>query len=130
MSRETWIFGTPNCEVAELKNWRGAKIGVVRDDAAVKELLSAGVPQSSLDYAPTSEDNYRKLAAKRIDCIADMETSMIWGYSHYGLGTAPKRYGRVSVGSAFYFAMNIKSDEVRAKALQAAIDAMRAEGSF
>jgi ABC-type amino acid transport substrate-binding protein len=103
---------------------------VLPNNAAHKDLTRLGYPKESFDNAPSNESNYKKLARGRVDCMADNEVSLIWGFKQLRLGEPPPKRAKLSSGGAYYYALNLGFDPIKARSLQATLDAMREEGLF
>ncbi|MBV8502731.1 MAG: ABC transporter substrate-binding protein [Paucibacter sp.] len=129
MPREVWLFGQKAC-ADDPARWSGARIGVLPNNAAHKDLTRLGYPKESFDNAPNNESNYKKLARGRVDCMGDNEISVTWGFHQLHLGDPPPKRVRLSSDGAYYYALNLEFDSSKARAFQAALDKLREEGSF
>lgn len=131
LPRVTWIYTSVVGDrqpksLQELGQWR---IGVVRGEAAQQDLLSAGVPASSLVEANSNHDLMRMVQARMIDALVNTEVGMQWQLRTFQGGTISlHRTLKLSDEGAYYYALNRQSDPEHVRKLQTSIDKIRRSG--
>ena len=131
LPRTTWVYARSGLErhIEAIKDLSTYRVGVVREEAALQDLLDAGVAESALSVHPSNHDVMRMLAKSGVDAMVDTEVGMAWNLRNAGLGSkAVVRLFKLSDGGAYYFALNPHSDKDLAQRLQAALDKLRRTG--
>ncbi|MFO1251819.1 MAG: transporter substrate-binding domain-containing protein [Inhella sp.] len=121
--RQLWIFGRRS--VSTLAALQG-RIAVVRDDAAVAELLAAGVPRSLMDESPDIPQVMRRYLAGQVDYFYDTELSAAWQLRDRP--DAAMRLMRFGSGGEYFYALQRVAEPALAAQLQRALDELRQEG--
>lgn len=116
-----WIYGRPDSpaikSIADLKK---VKTGVINGSSGLAFLINAGVPDSAIDLANSTELNFRKLAADRIQFLVSTESRMQTELTRSRLPfTLAKRIKLQDATT--YFAMNRHSDPALVRALRQAL---------
>ena len=120
LPRVTWVFVKTDRSIhlqtlADLKHY---KVGVVRDDAAVEDLLRY-LDASSLEYAASEEQNLKKLDAGRMDAVTGTEVGEAWLAKQMGYGKEfLRRELLLSDRGGYYFALNKNSSPLLFEKLQ------------
>lgn len=106
------------------------RIGTVREGAPEQALIAAGVSVDVLDRAADLASNLRKLQADRIDLLAFNATAAAYTMSTIGMN--PQDYEVVFVLSEpqIYYAVSKETPAATVKALQTALDALKADGTY
>ena len=131
--RTTWAYGKTGItsEIRTVQDLARAKIGVVRGEASLADLLAVGVPTSSFVELNSNNDVLRMMLLDKINVVVDTEIGMAW--SLHAAGLAPitvTKLMKINEGGAYYFALNLKSDPAIVIKLQAGIDKLRREGKI
>ena len=133
LPRTTWIYQsasnkTPVREIGDLATLR---IGVVRGEAAEKDLLAAGVPESALVEQATNADVLRMLRNGGVDAMVDTEVGMRWSLKSSGrASTVVRQTIKLTDEGGYYFALNPATPPATVKKLQDAVDALRSNGQL
>ena len=133
LPRTTWAFGKTgmSTEFHSIKDLASAKIGVVRGEASLTDLLAVGIPTLSFVELNSNNDVLRMMLLDKINVIVDTEIGMAWSLQNAGLSsTAVTKLMKINEGGAYYFALNLKSDPIIVGKLQAGIDKLRREGKI
>ena len=133
LPRITWAYGKTgmSAEIRSVKDLAGAKIGVVRDEASLADLLAVGVPTSSFVEFNSNNDVLRMMMIDKINVKVETEIGMAWSLHGAGISsTAVTKLMKINDGGAYYFALNPKSDPIIVGKLQTAIDKLRREGKI
>lgn len=133
LPRTTWAYGKTGMvtEIQSVKDLGSAKIGVVRDEASLLDLLAVGVPTSSFVELNSNNDVLRMLMLDKINVVVETEIGMAWSLQSAGIASsAVTKLMKINEGGAYYFALNLKSDPIIVGKLQAGIDKLRREGKI
>lgn len=133
LPRTTWAYGKTGIktEIHSIKDLGSARIGVVRDEASLADLLAVGVPPSSFVEFNSNNDVLRMMMLDKINVVVETEIGMAWSLQSAGIApTAVTKLMKINEGGAYYFALNLKSDPVIVAKLQAGIDRLRREGKI
>ncbi len=124
MPRTTWVYIRTDqaSRFPNFKRLTSARVGVVRNEASERDLISAGVPDSALVHASSNAELLKMSERDMIDAMVDTEVGMAWNLRTAGLKpSAFARAMRLSDEGAYYFAMNSDSDPALVHNLQVAI---------
>lgn len=133
LPRSMWIFARAEvaAKIHTLKDIANFRIGAIREEASLSELLEAGVPSSSIQIFNTNTDEMQMLKAGKIDIVANTEIGMQQNQKTFGIpGVAIKRMMKLNDGAALYFGMNLNSNKDLVAKLQASVDKMKHEGKI
>lgn len=115
--------------VRSLEDLRDLRIGVVKDDIGHLLLKSAGIPEDQLDVVLYNDQNYRKLAAGRVDAIS-YETSVArWGLASIGEDLSQYEVIYKLTRGDLYLALNPQISDDLIDLLQQAFDSMVSDGT-
>lgn len=131
LPRTTWVYVRSGLEknIQSFKDLAQYHVGVVREEAALQDLLDAGVPESALSVQSSNADVLRMLSASMVDAMVETEVGMAWYLRGASADSASvTKLMKLSDGGAYYFALNLHSDEELAHKLQAALDKLRRDG--
>jgi polar amino acid transport system substrate-binding protein len=133
LPRSMWIYARAEvaAKIHTLKDIANFRIGAIREEASLSELLEAGVPSSSIQIFNTNTDEMRMLKAGKIDIVANTEIGMQQNQKSFGIAaSAMKRMMKLNDGAALYFGMNLNSNKELVAKLQASVDKMKREGKI
>lgn len=133
LPRSMWIFARSEvaAKIHSLKDLANFRIGAIREEASLSELLEAGVPSSSIQIFNTNTEEMRKLKAGKIDIVANTELGMQQNQKSFGIPpNTIKRMMKLNDGAALYFGMNLKTQAELVRKLQASVDKMKREGKI
>ena len=133
LPRSMWIYARTEVasKIHTLKDIANFRIGAIREEASLSELLEAGVPSSSIQIFNTNTDEMRMLKAGKIDIVANTEIGMQQNQKTFGIADkAMKRMMKLNDGAALYFGMNINSNKDLVAKLQASVDKLKREGKI
>ena len=133
LPRTTWAYGKAGVktEINSIKDLASARIGVVRDEASLADLLAVGVPPSSFVEFNSNKDVLRMMMLDKINVVVETEIGMAWSLHSAGIAsTAVTKLMKISDVGAYYFALNLQSDPIVVAKLQAGIDKLRREGKI
>ena len=73
-----WIFARAEVagKIHSIKDLANFRIGAIREEASLSELLEAGVPSSAIQIFNTNTEEMRMLKAGKIDIVANTEIGM------------------------------------------------------
>ncbi|MES2050265.1 MAG: transporter substrate-binding domain-containing protein [Pseudomonadota bacterium] len=133
LPRTTWAYGKTGmkAEIHSIKDLGNARIGVVRDEASLADLLAVGVPPSSFVELNSNNDVLRMMMLEKINVVVETEIGMAWSLKSAGIASsAVTKLMKINDGGAYYFALNLQSDPIIVAKLQAGIDKLRREGKI
>lgn len=133
LPRTTWVFGRAELEgkLQSVKDLSAYRVGVVREEAALNDLLEAGVPQSALSVQSSNQDVLRMMASTMVDAMVETEVGMAWQLRNAGMEAhAYRKLIKLSDGGAYYYALNLQTDPKLTRKLQLAMDKLRRAGSL
>ena len=114
--------------IHHIKDLAKEKIGVIRGDAALDELLAAGVPESSILVLNSHTDVMRMMKLGKINVVVNTEIGMALNLKNIGLPPdAVVKLLKLSDGNSLYFGLNLGSDPALVNQLQASIDKLKSE---
>jgi polar amino acid transport system substrate-binding protein len=132
LPRTTWVYtrhtsGLPARDAKE--ELAQLRIGVVREEAAMHDLLAAGVPASALVEESSNDAVFRMLMGDLVQAMVDTEVGMAWNLRSVGrpAGSVTK-WLKLSDDGGYYFALNKQSHPLVARKLQQAVDKLRSDG--
>jgi polar amino acid transport system substrate-binding protein len=109
LPRQTWIFERRSkpLQLQKLSDLNQFRVGVVRGDAAIEDLLREGVQRLQLEMVATEVINLRKLMAAHVDAITGTEVGVAWTLRGQGLnGDTVQKSLQLSAPGGYYFAVN------------------------
>jgi polar amino acid transport system substrate-binding protein len=120
-------LGVPN-----LQRLAGAKIGVVRESAAARQMQNDGLdPGQELELALDDTNNLRKLLAGRMEYMAMLDWAAAWQLQQMDLPYATlQAVLDYDVDKSYWFGLNPRSDDNLVRRLQAALDNLRRDGRY
>lgn len=133
LPRSMWIYARAEvaAKIHTLKDIANFRIGAIREEASLSELLEAGVPSSSIQIFNTNTDEMRMLKAGKIDIVANTEIGMQQNQKTFGIAAGVmKRMMKLNDGAALYFGMNLNSNKELVAKLQASVEKMKREGKI
>lgn len=133
LPRSMWIFARAEVagKIHSIKDLANFRIGAIREEASLSELLEAGVPSSAIQIFNTNTEEMRMLKAGKIDIVANTEIGMQQNQKSFGIGAhVMKRMMKLNDGAALYFGMNLNSKKDLVVKLQASVDKMKREGKI
>jgi polar amino acid transport system substrate-binding protein len=133
LPRTTWVYQTSatRTPVQNLGDLAKLRIGVVRGEAAEKDLLAAGVPATALSQQATNTDVLRMLRAGDVDAMVDTEVGMRWNMKTAGATMAGIiQTIKLTDAGGYYFAINPATPVTTVKKLQDAVDELRSKGKI
>ncbi len=89
-------------------------------------MTAAGLPEQSIELANSKESNFRKFAAGRIDYIVETEARFDYLQRQIALPFKPAKALRLGDATSYY-AMNLRSDPAKVRALRSALDDLHAD---
>lgn len=111
------------------KDFETIRIGVVKDDVGHLLLRAAGVSDDQLDIVLYNDQNYKKLAAGRIDAMA-YETSVTkWGLMSIGEAIGDYEVVHELKRADLYLALHKETADDIVETLQSSFDSMIADGT-
>ncbi len=131
LPRSTWIYVRAGLDkkVQTVKDLSQYRVGVVRGEAAVQDLLDAGLSDSALAMQSSNADVMRMLSGAMVDAMVETEVGMAWTLRNASLDSKSlTRLMKLSDGGAYYFALNLHTDAELVTRLQSALDKLRHEG--
>jgi len=115
--------------IASPKDFETIRIGVVKDDVGHLLLRAAGVSDDQLDIVLYNDQNYKKLAAGRIDAMA-YETSVTkWGLMSIGQSIGDYEVVHELKRADLYLALHRETSDNIVETLQSSFDSMIADGT-
>lgn len=109
-----------------------ARIGVVRDSAADRQLQAAGLrPGLQLEQGLDDATNVRKLLAGRMEYVALLDWAAAWNLRqlHLPLGTLQPVMEQ-DVTRSYYYGLRPDADPALVRRLQAALDGLKRDGRY
>ncbi len=106
------------------------RIGVVKDDVGHLLLKAAGLTDDKLDIVLYNDQNYKKLAAGRIDAVAYETNVTKFGLVSIGESLADYEVIHVLKRGDLYLALNKKTEDDIVRTLQAGFDSLVADGTY
>ncbi len=133
LPRTTWVYGKAGIEATthNFKDLASTRIGVIRGEATIDELLAAGVPQSSILVLNSNTDVMRMMKLGKVNVVVNTEIGMALNLHDIGMpADAVSKLFKLSEGGSLYFAMNLQSDPALINQLQNGIEKLRHEGKI
>lgn len=120
-------LGTP-----DLRRLGSARIGVVRESAAARQLVSEGLrPGVELDLALDDENNLRKLLAGRMDYLVMLDWAAAWRLRKAELPyTTLQPVLDYDSSKSYWFGLHPDTDPELLRRLQAAFESVRRDGRY
>ncbi len=109
-----------------------ARIGVVRESAADRQLQAAGLkPGQQLEQGLDDATNLRKLLAGRMEYVALLDWAAAWNLRQLGLPyTTLQPVMEHDVARAYWYGLRLDTDPAVARRLQAELNALRRDGRY
>ncbi len=116
--------------VKSVSELRDMNIGVVKDDVGHLLLKAAGMTDDELDIVLYNDQNYKKLAAGRIDAVA-YETN-VTKFGLVSIGESPADYEVIHVlkRGDLYLALNRQTKDEVVQTLQTSFDGLVKDGTY
>lgn len=133
LPRTTWIYGKKESQqtIRTFKELAQHRVGVVRGEASVQDLLAAGVPEKSLVIDSSNALVLKLLAKGWADAMVDTEIGMAWNLKSADMPANQfAKLMKLADDGAYYFALNLKSDPALHDKLQKATDKLRKTGAI
>ncbi|MES2047379.1 MAG: transporter substrate-binding domain-containing protein [Pseudomonadota bacterium] len=133
LPRTTWIYGKAGMQanIHNFKDLASARIGMIRGEVSIDDLLAAGVPQSSILVLNSNTDVMRMMKLGKVDVLVNTEIGMAINLQNFSVPSESfTKLIKLSDGGSLYFALNPQSDPVLIERLQTSIDRLRREGKI
>lgn len=131
LPRTTWVYARQGQEmhIRDFSDLASQRVGVVREEASLQDLKTAGVPESSLVLQASNADVLRMLLGSMVDAMVDTEVGMQWNLRRAAVSPhAVTRLMKLSEEGAYYFALNKESDPALVHKLESALETLRHDG--
>lgn len=131
LPRATWVFARQGIdkEIHSLSDLAHHRVGVVRNEASVQDLQTAGVPARALVLQATNADVLRLLLGASVDAMVDTEVGMQWNLRKAGAASdAVGKRIKLSDEGAYYFALHPGTDPALVHKLESALEKLRQDG--
>lgn len=115
--------------LSELGN---ARIGVVRDSAADRQLQAAGLrPGLQLEQGLDDATNLRKLLAGRMEYVALLDWAAAWNLRQLQLPLSTLQPAlEQDATHSYFYGLRLDADPALVRRLQAALDSLRRDGRY
>jgi polar amino acid transport system substrate-binding protein len=133
LSRTTWIYARAEVadKVQSFKDLEKLKVGAIRAEASLTDLLEAGVSQSAIRIFNSNSDEMRMLKLGQIDVVVNTEIGMAVNQQQFDIAAGKLvKLMKLSDGGSLYFGMNLQSDPVLVEKLQSSVDKLRRDGKI
>jgi polar amino acid transport system substrate-binding protein len=117
-------------EINSVQDLQNYTIGTIRDDIAELDLVNAGVSLNDMERVAETILNIKKLNLGRIDLWAYGENIAMWELKAHGFNPADYESLHSFSSEDAYFAFHKDTPDTVLQQLQAALDAIKAEGEF
>lgn len=118
-----------NLSIKSVSDIEKLRIGVVKDDVGHLLLRAAGVPDEKLDIVLFNEQNYKKLAAGRIDAMAYETNVTKWGLRSIGQNLTEYEVVYELKRGDLYLALHKDTPDSVVDRLQESFDSLVADGT-
>jgi polar amino acid transport system substrate-binding protein len=119
-----------NIKISSVEDLYKLRIGTVKDDIGHLLLEEAGMPKDRMESVLSSEQNYRKLIAGRVDAIAYEANVSKWGIKELGMNPAEYEVVYELKRADLYLAIQKDTSNEVVDLLQAKLDEAKADGSY
>lgn len=119
-----------NIEIDSVEDMKLYRIGTIRDDFAESYLVSTGISIGDLERVAENVLNIKKLNRGRIDLWAYGENVAMWELKANGFNPANYESVYELDSKDLYFAFHIDTPDSVVEKLQAALDAIKADGEY
>lgn len=118
--------------LSQLSDLGSARIGVVRDSAADRQLQAAGLkPGAQLEQGLDDATNVRKLLAGRMEYVALLDWAAAWNLRQLQLPYATLQPAlEQDASKTYWFGLRPDADPALVKRLQQALDSLKRDGRF
>ena len=126
------LASRPDLKLAQLADLGDARIGVVRDSAADKQLQAAGLkPGVHLEHGLDDATNLRKLLAGRMAYITLLDWAAAWNLRQLKLPYATLQpVLEQDATRSYWFGLRPDTDSALLKRLQAELNALKRDGRY
>lgn len=133
LPRTTWIYVRK--EVAEkihtIKDVAKLKVGLIRAEASVAELVQAGVPESVIRIFNSNTDVMRTAKSGNLDVLVNTEIGMAMNQKNFDIpADSFVRRMKLYDGGGLYFGMHLDSNPELIEKLQVSIDKLKREAKI
>lgn len=116
-----WLYGRPDSPaIKTLADLKTMRTGAINGSSGAALLQSAGVPASAIDLANSTELNFRKLEANRIQFVVSTESRMQTELTRFQLPFPLAKRLKLQEATSYY-AMNRHSSPALVRALRQAL---------
>ncbi len=118
--------------LTQLSDLGAARIGVVRDSAADRQLQAAGLrPGKALEQGLDDATNVRKLLAGRMEYVALLDWAAAWNLRQLQLPYSTLQpVLEQDVTRSYFYGLRLDADPALVRRLQAALEALRRDGRY
>lgn len=118
--------------LSQLGDLGSARIGVVRDSAADRQLQAAGLkPGQQLEQGLDDATNVRKLLAGRMEYVALLDWAAAWNLRQLQLPYATLQPAlELDATKAYHYGLRPDADPALVKRLQQALDTLKRDGRY
>jgi polar amino acid transport system substrate-binding protein len=126
------LASRPELTLAQLGDLGTARIGVVRDSAADRQLQAAGLkPGLQLEQGLDDAANIRKLLAGRMEYVALLDHAAAWNLRQLQLPPSTLQPAlELDASRSYFFGLRADADPALVKRLQQALDALKRDGRY
>jgi polar amino acid transport system substrate-binding protein len=131
LPRTTWVYAKADNPKAprEMRDLVRSRIGIVRDEASQQDLLNNGAQAQLMVTEASNASVLRLMLGDAVDAMVDTEVGMAWNLRSAGVAPgAVRKQFRLADDGAYFFALNLKTDPILVRNLQAALDQIRRDG--
>jgi len=119
-------------KASDIHHLNGHKLGVVRDSAAAKMLLAAGLrPDAELEIALDDASNLRKLLAGRMDLLVMLDWAAAWNLQQLKLPFSTlEPVFELDRSKSYWYGLHPQTSPALQQRLQAALDQIKRDGRY
>ncbi|MCY4755894.1 substrate-binding periplasmic protein [Pelomonas aquatica] len=126
------LASRPDLKLAQLPELGCARIGVVRDSAADRQLQAAGLrPGVQLEQGLDDATNVRKLLAGRMEFVTLLDWAAAWAMRQLQLPYATLQpVMALDVAKSYWYGLHHEAEPALVRRLQAELDAIKRDGRY
>ncbi len=131
LPRTTWIYVRPEHadKIHQITDLNQFKIGAIRGEASVDELMRAGVSKNAIVLFNSNSDVMRTYKLGKVDALVNTEIAMAVNQQNFQIPDDKiKRVIKSHDGGAIYFGLNLQTDPSLVERLQNAVERMKRDG--